>query len=446
MHRFVLVVAAALTCVLMLPATVRAQGSIAGVVKDASGAVLPGVIVEAASPSLIERVRSVVTDGTGQYNIIDLRPGLYSVTFTLTGFNAVKREGIELTGSFAAAVNAELKVGSVQETITVTGATPVVDVTSALQQRVMSKDVIDAIPVGRAQTALAVLVPGMTTGSQDVGGTNTLGFSPVAIHGGRTNDQRLMIDGLLVRNVATQGWNSNTMPDMGASQEMTINYAGGNGEAITSGVTFNFIPREGGNSFQGSIFGTAANSGFQGTNFTPALQDLGLRVPNHLKNVYDINPSFGGPVKKDRLWFYSSVRAQGNRNYVAGLWNNLNAGDPALWTYAPDLGQQAVFDLTSSSINTRLTWQATPLNKFNFYYDNQWRDYGFTVANISPESRNHWSFPRLRTGTLSWSSPRTSRLLLDAKVSFHAEDIRDFYPDDPSDPFRTLIAVNEQGG
>jgi Carboxypeptidase regulatory-like domain len=445
MRGLIRLAALALACV-MLPTLAHAQASITGVVKDASGGLLPGVTVEASSPALIEKVRSVSTDGTGQYKIVDLRPGSYTVTFTLAGFSAVKREGIELTGSFAATVNADLNVGSVAETITVTGASPVVDVHSASQERVMSKEIVDAIPVGRAQTALAVLVPGMTAGAQDVGGTNTLGFSPVAIHGGRSNDQRLMIDGLLVRNVATQGWNSNTMPDMGASQEMTINYAGGNGEAITSGVIFNFIPREGGNRFQGSIFGTATSSGFQGTNYTQELQDLGLRAPNHLKNVFDFNPSAGGPISKDKLWFYSSVRAQGNRNYVAGLWNNLNAGNPNAWTYNPDLSQQAVFDLTSSSVNTRLTWQASPLNKFNIYYDNQWRDYGFTVANISPESRNHWSFPRLRTGTLTWSSPRTSRLLLEAKASVHAEDIRDFYPTDPADPFRTLIAVNEQGG
>ena len=435
-----------LACLALAPVAASAQGSITGVVRDTSGAVLPGVTVEAASPALIEKVRAAVTDGTGQYRIVDLRPGAYTLTFALPGFSTFKREGLELTGSFTATVNAELRVGTLEETITVTGDTPVVDVQSTARQQVMSKDVIDSIPVGRAQTALAVLVPGMTTGSQDVGGTNTLGFSPVAIHGGRTNNQRLMIDGLMVRNVATQGWNSNTMPDMGATQEMTIDYAAGSGEAITSGVLFNFVPREGGNRFQGSFFATSTSSSFQGTNFTEELRAQGLRVPNSLKQVYHINPSGGGPIKRDKLWFYSSLRIQANQNYVAGLYENLNAGNLDAWAYAPDLSHQAVFDLTSSAANTRFTWQASPTNKFNFYYDNQWRDYGFTVPTISPESRNHWSFPRLRTGTVGWSSPRTSRLLLDAKFSFHAEDIRDYFPDDPSDPFRTLIAVTEQGG
>src|SRR5256886_6386866 len=126
---------------LLLPSTAYPQAAITGVVKDASGAVLPGVTVEVASPVLIERVRSVVTDDTGQYRIVDLRPGTYSVTFTLPGFSTVKREGIEITGTFVATVNADLKVGALEETITVTGETPVVDVQSVKVQQTVSNDV-----------------------------------------------------------------------------------------------------------------------------------------------------------------------------------------------------------------------------------------------------------------------------------------------------------------
>src|SRR4051812_48023727 len=144
---------------LAIPTVTFAQASIAGVVKDASGAVLPGVTVEAASPALIEKTRSVVTDSSGLYRVIDLRPGAYEVTYTLPGFSTVRRSGIELTGSFTATVNVELKVGSVEETITVTGAAPVVDVQSASQQRVLSKDVVDAIPSGRTHFEVATLIP-----------------------------------------------------------------------------------------------------------------------------------------------------------------------------------------------------------------------------------------------------------------------------------------------
>ena len=136
--------------ILLLSAGAFAQSGsgIAGVVKDSSGAVLPGVTVEAASPALIEKVRTVVTDGEGQYKILGLVPGAYTVTFTLSGFNTVKREGIELTASFTATVNADLRVGAVQETVTVTGQTPTVDIQNVVQQRVMTRDVINAIPAG----------------------------------------------------------------------------------------------------------------------------------------------------------------------------------------------------------------------------------------------------------------------------------------------------------
>ena len=149
---------------LLLPSAAYAQGAITGVVKDASGGVLPGVTVEAASPVLIEKVRSVVTDATGQYRIVDLRPGTYSVTFTLPGFSTVKREGIELSGTFVATVNADLKVGALEETITVTGETPIVDVQSAQTQQTSSKDVLAAIPTSRNVDGIQALIPGMSHG------------------------------------------------------------------------------------------------------------------------------------------------------------------------------------------------------------------------------------------------------------------------------------------
>src|SRR6188768_41261 len=309
MGRFPRLAAVVLVSV-QFPALALAQGTIAGSVKDGTGALLPGVTVEAASPALIEKVRSVVTDGSGQYRIVDLRPGTYSVTFTLPGFTTFKRDGIELTGSFSATVDAEMKLGSVEETITVSGESPVVDVQSASLQRVISKDVIDAIPAGRGQSALAVLIPGMSAGGQDVGGSNNQSLSAISIHGGRGTDQRQSVDGLTLRNVAGQGNSTNTVVDVGSSQEMTIDYAAGNAEAITGGVLFNFIPKEGGNRFSGSFFGMQTNSSFQNSNYTTELANQGLRAPNRLKNLFDYNGSAGGPIARDKLWFYSSARFQ----------------------------------------------------------------------------------------------------------------------------------------
>ena len=168
----------AIASVCLCPASAFAQASIAGIVKDSSGGVLPGVTVEASSPALIERVRSATTDSTGQYKIVDLRPGIYEVTFTLGGFTTVKRQGIVLSGSFVANIEAEMRVGSVEETLTVTAEAPLVDVQNAKQQRVMAHDVADAIPTGRIHSDLAVLIPGInvtgglafTPGNQDVGG------------------------------------------------------------------------------------------------------------------------------------------------------------------------------------------------------------------------------------------------------------------------------------
>src|ERR1700681_3723830 len=203
---------------------------IAGVVKDTSGAILPGVTVEASSPALIEKVRTVITDDTGQYKIVDLRPGTYTVTFTLPGFSTVKRDGIELSGSFTASVNADLKVGAVEETVTVTGETPIVDIQNTTQQKALAHDVIDTIPTGRIAQNLAVLITGVSVGggltlngvgTQDVGGTSGNAVAQMAAHGGRSLDQRTTMNGLSLMLSAGVN-NTPYVPNMGSTQEVVI--------------------------------------------------------------------------------------------------------------------------------------------------------------------------------------------------------------------------------
>src|SRR3954453_10756151 len=179
-------------CAVLLPAAAFGQASIAGVVRDTSGAVMPGVTVEASSPALIEKVRSAVTDGSGQYKIVNLRPGLYTVTFTLPGFSSVRREGIELTGDFTATINAELKVGSLEETITVSGAAPLVDVQSVTKQTVFTREILDVLPAARSIQGAAVLIPGVTTpgAARDVGGTTRLQQPGTTFRGTGGNIQR----------------------------------------------------------------------------------------------------------------------------------------------------------------------------------------------------------------------------------------------------------------
>ena len=260
----------------------------------------------------------MVTDGSGQYKVVDLRPGTYSVTFALPGFSALKREGIELAGSFTATVNADLRVGAVEESVTVTGDTPVVDIQSVTQQRVLGKEVLDAIPAGRNHANFANLIPGMT-GALDYGGTNNLNLSTLSVHGGRTGDQRVTVDGMSISATSGNGELSNFIPDITSTQEVAVSYSAGSADQAFGGVQMNLIPREGGNVFRGSVFATGVNSSFQQSNYTPELQAAGLRTPNSIKLVYDVNPGGGGPIVKDKLWFYSAARWQGTQTYCRRL-------------------------------------------------------------------------------------------------------------------------------
>src|SRR5262245_41649864 len=265
----------ALTTVLVLvPIVASAQtGTIAGVVRDTSGAVMPGVTVEATSPALIERVRSSLTDGSGQYKIVDLPPGDYTVTFTLTGFNSVKREGIALSAGVTATVNGDLRVGSLEETITVSGASPLVDVQNTREQATMTRDIIDAMPVAKSPQSFAVMVPGVIVATatapsaQDVGGTVSDRLPALIVHGSRSQEMPTLYDGMRVNNMnATPGgshlmWSQNT----GAVQEFTVEVGALSAEADVSGVRENAIPKSGGNSFHGSMFGDITGKALQST-------------------------------------------------------------------------------------------------------------------------------------------------------------------------------------
>ena len=268
-----------LLALLILPAAAYAQttqGAITGVARDTSGGVLPGVTVEIASPALIEKVRSVVTDDAGQYRVVELRPGTYSVTFTLPGFSTVRRDGIELTGSFVATVNGDLRVGALEETITVTGETPIVDVQSVKVQQTVSNDVIRAIPSSRSAGGIQSLIPGMSTGG-DSGGITGGGGSAGSIHGGRGQDSRTYSDGLNIGWAGGGGGQWGNMVNVAAAQELVLSTSGGLGEAETGGVSLNAIPREGGNTYSGAFVVNGANGAMQGSNYTDSLKAQGLQ-------------------------------------------------------------------------------------------------------------------------------------------------------------------------
>ena len=357
----------------LLPAAAAAQdASIAGAVADSTGGVLPGVTVVAASPALIEGSRTVVTDGAGAYRVVSLRPGTYSVTFTLPGFGTVIREGIELQGSFAATVDVELSVGSVEETVTVTGETPIVDLQQVRQQEVFDSDVLDSIPTGRTVQNVAVLVPAVVSNEPSgVGGTDLLNLAQLSVHGGERDDFRIQSDGFILGN-AYQSYNG-FVPNLGATAETTVNTAGVGSDWWGSGVVLNVIPKEGGNDYSGEIFVTGATGDFQSDNLTERVQEKGLSSANTLKDTYDINPSIGGPIAQDKLWFYASGRFTQSRMFAGGTYYNKNAGDPNNFFYEPDLDRQAFHGNWSNSASTRFTWQASERNKLGFSYEYQGR-------------------------------------------------------------------------
>ena len=226
-----------LACLVMLPAAAFAQASITGVVKDSSGAVLPGVTVEASSDALIEKVRTAVTDSSGTYRIVDLRAGTYTVTFGLTGFSTVRREGIELTGTFTASINADMTVGTVQETIVVTGETPIVDTQSVKRQTTIAKDLIAAMPAARSTAGVMMLIPATQVAANptnlDIQVTPGVVFFGGA--GGRATEGRIQVDGLTTTAALNGGGASSYVPDIGNAQEISLSSSGGMGEMQAGG-------------------------------------------------------------------------------------------------------------------------------------------------------------------------------------------------------------------
>jgi len=415
------------TALVLAPALAHAQASIAGVVKDASGAVLPGVTVEASSPALIEKARTATSDGTGQYRIVDLRPGTYSVTFALSGFATIRREGIELSGTATVTVNGDLRVGGVAETITVTGATPLVDIQNVQQQKVLGKDLMDTLPTGRTMINVGVLIPGMVLSqtfsgeAQDVGGNTGEVQQTLSIHGSRGGDMRRMVDGLSMQSQGTSV--SAFAPNGVMVQEVAVDTAAGSAEQSAGGVRMNIIPREGGNKFAGSLFVGGTSNKLQADNIDQTLLSRGFISTSSTKSNWEVNPGFGGPIMRDRLWFFVSGRSSAVNNYIAGAVRNLNAGNPNSFAYAPDTSFQGSRDTLWRDINGRATWQAAPRNKVSIFLDYQDRCSCYdSRALTTPEASADFVFPAKRLVTLSYTSPISSRLLLEAGVAHKPED------------------------
>jgi hypothetical protein len=466
MRKIVNVIAAA-AWVVLLPAAASAQATIAGVVRDPSGAVLPGVTVEASSPALIEKVRSVVTDGTGQYRIVDLRPGTYSISATLPGFSVVKRDGIEVSGSMVASVPLEMRVGGLEETITVTGETPVVDVQSVRRQTVLDNEVLTTVPTARSWAATAVLIPGIVT---QAGASADIQVTPQMTvfggMGGRGNEGRMQVDGIGTGAALNGGGVSTYVADISNAAEVVTTTSGGLGEAEVGGPTLSIVPKSGGNTLAGQIYLSGVTEGMVGSNYSDELRNAGLSVPGKLLKQWDFTGGVGGAIKPDRIWYYVTARDVGQHRSIPGIFPNLNAGNPAAFTYEPDTSREARGAESFQLFSARFTVQASQRNRFNVHWEAQipcngaafategegcrhQPDSGAVVgalglggltATTSPETSQYLR-TLVQNRQVTWSSTLTSRLLLEAGLGSYVAKWGPF--EAPGNPTRGLARVTE---
>jgi carboxypeptidase family protein len=408
---------AAVAGIALSPAAALAQSAIGGIVKDTSAAILPGVNVEAASDVLIEKSRAVVTDGNGQYKIVDLRPGVYTVTFTLAGFQTLKRERVELPADFTAVINAELKVGALEESVTVSAASPVVDVQNASHMQVLNRDAMDEIPTGRTIQGLGQLIVGVNLSLPDTGGARGMQQTYMSTHGQSAANNTVMVDGMMVNGLMSDGAVQSYFNDQ-MNSEVAYQTSGIGAETSAGGVRLNMIPKEGGNRFSGSFTGAYRPGEWQGNNLSDRLQGghpdfvppvPGLTLGNATDRIMDFTAGQGGPILKNKLWFYMSARYYSVNNFIAQ-------------TQLPD-GSQGVDDQFIKSVLARVTWQISPRNKLSAYDDeiDKYRGHDMQALYDPDTAATVWNSPAYHTNQAKWTSTVSNRLMMDAGFSSNLE-------------------------
>jgi hypothetical protein len=419
----------------LAPSLAMAQGTLTGTVRDASGGVLPGVTVEATSPAIQGAVRTVVTDSAGIYRIIELPPGTYSLSFSLPGFSNVKRDGLILSGSAVLTIPIELRVGAIEETVTVTGESPVVDVQTVRRETVLDQDVIASVPGARTVGNLLNATPGLTVDNNGLNPTPTMTF--FSARGGQTNEGRMTVNGLTVAAAFNGGGVSSYILDTVNSDEVSVTVSGGMGESDTGGPTMNLVPRAGGNQFRGTAFYNSAGEWSKGDNVSDEQRAAGITETPGIIKAYDGSVSYGGPIKRDRLWFYGSIRQLNTETAVEGIVANANAGNLTRWDWVGDASLPARQTQGRRMFIGRATAQVTQKHRINFSHEYQTRCEGAPLrreteggchsrgagwiasagATTSPEAATSYiEFPYYLTQAL-WTAPITSRILLEAGYS-----------------------------
>jgi len=427
---------------LMLPSAAHAQSAFAGVVKDATGAVLPGVTVEAASPALIEQVRSANTDASGAYKIENLRPGVYVLTFSLPGFSTVKKEGIELQSNFTSTINAEMKVGAVEETVTVSGESPVVDVQSNSKAQVLPREVLDAVPTAHTIQGVGQLVVGVTLTAPDVGGSQAMQQTYFTVHGLGAAQTSLMMDGMIINGLQGDGAIQTYTNDAG-NQEMVYQTGGGTVDSPTGGVKINMIPKEGGNRFSGSLFAGYESSSLQSDNLSDFLAANGVKTVDKIGKYQDINGTVGGPIAKDKLWFFGSARFFTVNKPIANTYvsDGTKAGilacANALAGRGGALCPQGVDPQHQYSGLARMTWQISPRQKLSGYYDRIHKVRGAAMSPGDDQTTSSvvWNSPLYTTNMIKYTSTVSSKLLIEGGFSSNIERYNNLYQPGIEQPY-----------
>ena len=409
-----------LAAITLFPLAASAQtGTISGVVRDTTGGVLPGVTVEAASPALIEQVRTAVTDGQGIYRIVDLRLGGYTVTFSLPGFSTLIREGIDLPAGVTVTVNADLSVGELEETITVTGASPLVDTQNVTQQRPITRASMDDLPTGRQFGNYVVTIPGVFTNRQDVGGagisqatTNKMG-----IHGSISEEAPMLVDGMRYSNIYGSGGGSSGpyLVNNAMIEELSVSTAAGGADQEVSGVVTNIIMKQGANTFSGSFFATMGGDALSWDNLDDDLRAAGAGTPTVIKKLWDFSAAVGGPIVQDRLWFYGASRYYGLHEQPTGA---VFSKDPDSFLFEP--GETATYDAWNRNENLRLTWQTAPSSKLSLYADNLQRCLckSGLRATTAYEATSSFDDPSNKLFQATWNWTISNNLLLEVGESY----------------------------
>ncbi len=343
-------------------------GVLSGVVRDAQSTAFPGATVTVASPALIGGSRTAQTGPSGGYRFSDLPPGVYTVTYAGAGFAPLKREGIRIRVAHVTTLDVDLSLVGREESITVSGESPVVDVSSTVSQKNIDKDLYDAIPTGRNPWVMAGLVPGVVTGRLDVGGTEGMQQYNLEAFGSANSQKSFSIDGLKTNWPGGDGGATMQYYGFEMYEEYNMQTASGTAESDVSGIFMNMVTKSGSNKFTSETNFYFMNDGLQAENIDDDLRRrLGLApgaqtgaAGNPIKISYDWSSTLGGPILRDKLWFFGALRWWRLDQYQIGALN-------------PD-GSQAIDDNRIRNFMGRLTWRANAKTQASVMFNRNLKD------------------------------------------------------------------------